>query len=223
MRSVYLYLLVSLAVSCSAMADPVPYDPQILIDTGGDATDVNYTGKPITVGINGGGIFQFHNATGSPLTELDLNLDFPLSPLPTGFTVQGTISAPPSLVRQHSTFNVTTFSGLPCTGATTGSCIELKFILMPGPLIPTDGNFILDFNNSADYTAADLGVLDGTYSGPDVPDGTGGWAPGGVQTFGMVDPIPAVPEPSYRTTAACMGLVMLVAWSWRRRLTARKS
>src|SRR6202158_4084493 len=115
MRLVCIYLLVSMAAGFTALGNPVPYDPEILIDIGGDATDINYTGVPITVGQNGGGIFVFHNATGNPLSEIDLNLDFASSPLPTGFTVDGSIGIPPSSVRQHSQFVVTTFSGFDCT------------------------------------------------------------------------------------------------------------
>lgn len=223
MRSICFYILVSVAVSFSLVANPVPVDPEILIDTGGDATDINYTGLPITVGPNGGGIFVFHNATGNPLNEFDLNLNFPLSPLPAGFTVRGTIPVPPSPVRQIPTFDVSTFSGFDCAGdaSTTVSCLELKFILMPGPLVPTDGNFVLDFNNMANYTAADFEVENGTYTGGDMPGGTGGWAPGGNPTSG--DVMPGVPEPSYRATVGFMGLALLTAWNYRRRLTAKKS
>jgi hypothetical protein len=203
------------------MANPVPFDPMILIDTGGDATDINYTGLPITIGPNGGGIFVFHNATGNPLNEIEINVDFPMAPLPNGFTVSGTIGIPAPSGRQHSTFQSIPFSGIDCTGAASlsFSCIELKFILLPGPLIPIGGNFVLDFNDSANYTDADFAVLDGNYSGPDVPGGSGSW---GALTSADVTPS-TIPEPSYRATAAGIGLLMLGAWNWRRRLTARKS
>jgi hypothetical protein len=221
MRSVCLYFVVSLAVSFSVMANPVPFDPQILIDTGGDATDINYTGLPIIIGPNGGGIFVFHNATGNPLNEIEIDVDFPMSPLPNGFSVSGTIGIPAPSGHQHSTFQSIPFSGIDCTGAASSSfsCIELKFILLPGPLIPIGGNFVLDFNDSANYTDADFAVLDGNYSGPDVPDGSGSW---GASTSADVTPS-TIPEPSYRATAASIGLLMLVAWNWRRRLTGRKS
>jgi hypothetical protein len=206
------------------MANQVPYDPEILIDNGGDATNINYTGAPITVGQNGGGIFVFHNATGNPLTEIDLNLDFPLSPLPNGFTVSGTIGIPPP-GGQHSTFRVGTFSGFDCDGSAsmTFSCVELSFIMRPGPLIPIDGNFVLDFNNSADYTADDLLVESGHYTGGDIPGGTGAWGPNGTPTMGHVEPVSTVPEPSYRAASACMGLGLVLAWQCRRLLSAKKS
>src|SRR5580704_17820272 len=116
MRSICIYAVVSVAVSFTVMADPVPVDPHILIDTGGDAIDINYTGLPITIGPNGGGIFVFHNATGDPLSEVDVDVDFPVASLPSGFTVDGTIPIPPSLVRQFPTFEVSTFSGFNCNG-----------------------------------------------------------------------------------------------------------
>ena len=224
MRPVCFYILVSVAMSFSAMANIVPVDPDILIDSGGDAVPIDYTGLPITVGPNGGGIFVFHNATGNPLNELDLNLDFPLSPLPPGFVVEGNIPVPPSPVRQMPKFDVSTSSGFDCTGAAsaTVSCLGLKFILNPGPLIPTDGNFVLDFNNVADYTETDIEVENGTYTGGDIPGGTGGWAPGGTPTTGDVTPSVA-PEPSYRATAGFMGLAVLAVWNYRRRLTVKKS
>jgi hypothetical protein len=220
MRSVCISMLLSMAASFSARADIVPFDPEILIDTGGDATNIDYTGLPITVGPNGGGIFVFHNATGNPLNEIDINLDFPMSPLPNGFSVTGTIGIPAG-PHQHSTFQSIPFSGFDCTGAASlsFSCIEMKFKLLPGPLIPTDGNFVLDFNNSADYTDADFAVLDGNYNGPDIPGGAGSW---GSSTSGNVIPS-TVPEPSYRVTTVFMALGLLFAWNFRRRLAAKKS
>jgi len=220
MRSLYPCFLL-MAVGFSAMANPVPFDPQILIDTGGDAMNINYTGLPIIIGPNGGGIFVFHNATGNPLNEIEIDVDFPMAPLPNGFSVSGTIGIPPPGGHQHATFQSIPFSGIDCTGAASisFSCIELKFILLPGPLIPIDGNFVLDFNDSANYTDADFAVLDGNYSGPDVPDGIGSW---GSSTSADVTPS-TIPEPSYRATAAFLAFVMLGAWNWRRRLAARKS
>ena len=219
MRSFSRYLWLLIAVTAPVLANPVPFDPQILLDTGGDATDINYTGLPITVGANGGGIFVFHNATGNPLNEIEINLDYPSSPLPNGFTVSGTIGIPTA--GQHATFRATPFSGIDCTGAAslTFSCIEMKFILLPGPLIPIGGNFVLDFNDSENYTDADFEVLQGNYSGPDIPGGSGSW---GSLTSGDVVPA-TVPEPSYRATAAFLGLTMLAAGAWRRRMIARKS
>src|SRR5579864_6344834 len=223
MRLACLYVLLSVTVCFSAMADLVPFDPEILIDTGGDATNINYIGAPITVGANGGGIFVFHNATGNPLTEIDFNLDFPMSPLPLGFGIAGSIGT--NLAGQIFTFRSADFSGLDCNGVASlqFSCVELTFKLKPGPLVPTDGNFVIDFNDSANYTAVDLAVENGTYTGGDVPDGTGSWAPGGVQTSGNVNPVSAVPEPSYRATAAFMGLGLLAVWHCRRRLAPKRS
>jgi hypothetical protein len=223
MRLVCIYLLVSMAAGLTALGNPVPYDPEILIDIGGDATNIDYTGVPITVGANGGGIFVFHNATGNPLTELDFNLDFPLSPLPVGFGIAGSVGT--NLSGQIFTFRPATFSGINCNGvaSSTFSCIELTFKLRPGPLVPTDGNFVIDFNDSASYTALDLEVENGTYTGGDVPGGTGSWAPNGVPTSGSVDPFSAVPEPAYRYTEACMALGLVVVWNLRRRMAAKKS
>ncbi len=210
--------------SVLAFANPTPFDPQILIDTGGDATNIDYFGQPITVGPQGGGIFVFHNATGNALTELDLNLEFPMAPLPPGFTVDGTIPINPSPFRQHSQFVVTTFSGFDCLGnvSTVFSCVQLKFILMPGPLIGIGENFVLDFNNRENYTDADFQVLEGTYTGGDLPEGIGGWAPGGIQSSGNLAPVSSVPEPGYRTAASMMCLALLGVWNWRRRASASK-
>jgi hypothetical protein len=214
-----LYVLVSVTASFAVMADPVPVDPQILIDAGGDAPLIN---GPTTVSlVNGGGIFAFENGSADPLSEIDLFLTVPLSPLPNGFTVDGTIGVPAS-GRQLSTFSVTPFSGLDCTFAasSTDSCVELKFILKPGPLVgPSPATFVLDFNDMANYNADDVAVEDGTFTGDYAPGGGGSW---GAATA-MIDPIPAVPEPSYRATAGFMGLALLAAWNYRRRLSAKKS
>jgi hypothetical protein len=222
MRSLGLYILVSVAASVVALADPVPFDPQILIeDPGGSAPPIDFTGQPITL-VNGGGIFAFHNVTGNPLNEIDVNLDFPQAPLPLGFTVQGTILVPPSTVTQQSKFAVTTFSGLDCSFAKSSSlsCIELKFFLKPGPLIPVDGDFVLDFNDISDNpTGADLAVEKGTWTPEDGQGNGGSWG----NSFANVDPIPQVPEPSYRVTAGVMGLALLAVWNLRRRSLAKKS
>jgi hypothetical protein len=220
MRSVYFYTLVSVAASFAALADPVPVDPQILIDSGGDAPLI--TGPTTISLVNGGGIFAFENGSADPLNEIDLFLNVPLSPLPNGFTVDGTIGVPAS-GHQFSTFSVTPFSGLECgtfTASSTDSCVELKFILKPGPLVgPSPATFVLDFNDMANYNADDVAVEDGTFTGDTASGGGGSW---GAATA-TIDPIPAVPEPSYRATAGVMGLALLAAWNLRRRSLAKKS
>ena len=210
-----------MAASFAALADPVPVDPQILIDSGGDAQLIS--GPTAISLVNGGGIFDFQNAFDVPLSEIDLFLNVPLSPLPNGFTVDGSIGIP-ATGHQVSTFSVTPFSGLQCgtfTASSSDSCVELKFILKPGPLVgASPATFVLDFNDISDNpTGADLAVEDGTWTPADGQGGGGSWG----ATTGMVDPIPAVPEPSYRVTAGVMGLALLAGWNLRRRSLAKKS
>jgi hypothetical protein len=215
MRSICFYILVSVAVSFSLVANPVPVDPEILIDTGGDATDINYDGYPITIAPNGGGIFAFHNITGGPLGEIDINLLFMVPEL--NIAVRGTFAG--TTPGQAYSFEPISLWHTDCAGNSmdSESCLELQFSATPGPLIPTGGTFIFDFNDRANYNAADLAVLNGTYT-PILGEGGGGSWP---EVSGNV--APAVPEPSYRATVGFMGLALLTAWNYRRRLTAKKS
>jgi hypothetical protein len=219
MRSICLYILVSLTSSFAVMADPVPIDPQILIDTGGDAMPI--TGpSPIIIGPNGGGIFAFQNETGGPLSEIDVKLVIPITPL--NIAVQGTWA--PTMAGQAFSFEPITTWNSNCAGfSTVDSCVDLQFSLIPGPLIPTGGTFILDFDNNA--STVDQAELQECIAGTNVAacsdsSGTGGW---GMVSSAMVDPISAVPEPAYRATAGFLGLTLLAAWNYRRRLTAKKS
>jgi hypothetical protein len=217
MRSSFLYVLVSLSASIAAMADSVPIDPEILIDSCCDAADINYDGSPITIAPNGGGIFAFHNITGSPLREIDINLLFQVPEL--NIAVRGTFAG--TAPGQAYSFEPITLWHTDCAGNSmdSESCLELQFSATPGPLIPTGGNFVFDFNNRANYNAADFAVLNGTYT-PSLGEGGGGSWP---DVSGSVQPDAVVPEPSYRATAGLMGLALLSAWNYRRRLTAKKS
>ena len=222
MRFVSALLVLLPIVMAPAKATPVPFlpfDPEILIALGGDATDITNAGSPITVGPNGGGIFVFHNATGNPLSEIDINLNFPLSPLPAGFTVNGTIVVPPSPQRQRSTFRDVPFSGFDCGGNASSlfSCVKLTFILTPGPLVDVNQNFVLDFNNQANFTDADFSVENGTYTGGDVPGGTGDWSPNGVRSSGTIGVTAETPEPAYGgATLLCLAALLKLSSRSRR-------
>jgi hypothetical protein len=216
MRSIAIYLLVSVGIS-SVMANPVPVDPEILIDTGGDAFDINYDGYPITISSNGGGIFAFHNVTGGPLSEVDINLLFHVPQL--NIAVRGTFAS--TAQGQSYSFEPITLWQSDCNGNSSDSesCLELQFSATPGPLVPTDGNFIFDFNNRANYNAADFAVLAGDWNPSLGQGGGGGWP----NVSGNIEPDAAVPEPSYRATAGFMSLALLGAWNYRRRLITKKS
>jgi hypothetical protein len=216
MRSIVISLLVSVGIS-SVMANPVPIDPEILIDTGGDATDINYDGSPITIASNGGGIFAFHNITGGPLNEIDINLLFMVPEL--NIAVRGTFAG--TTQGQSYSFEPITLWQSDCNGNSSDSesCLELQFSATPGPLVVTDGNFTFDFNNRANYDAADFAVLAGDWNPSLGQGGGGGWP----SVSGNIEPDAAVPEPSYRATAGLMSLALLAAWNYRRRLTTKKS
>lgn len=149
-----------LALVSSAWAAPV--DPHIIFATGGDATDITTKGALVTLSQMGGGIFVFHNATGGPLSRLEVNVQFPEPSFPNGLVVDETIFVPsPS---QQSTFSDTLFNGTTCDGQTSNSfsCLKMVFGLIPGPLIGTDQNFVLDFYFPS--TAVDNLVATGNYS-----------------------------------------------------------
>jgi hypothetical protein len=198
-------------------------DPFLLISTGGVGTDLTNAGAPITVGPNGGGIFVFHNATGSPFTELDVNLNLPVPQLPNGFTINGTISVAPSLVRQLSSFQEVAFQNFNCNGSPsdTVTCIELIFKLTPGPLVDLGQNFVLDFNDPGLFTAADVAVENGTYTGGNDASGIGSWSSG---ASGSVIPNGELPVPGPVSTPEPSGLLLLstgllgaTGMCWRRR------
>jgi hypothetical protein len=133
MHRTYLYVLLSLSTSIAALANPVPIDPEILIDAGGDATDINYDGSPITIASNGGGIFAFHNITGGPLNEVDIDLLFPVPQL--NIAVRGTFAS--TAQGQSYSFEPITLWQSDCNGnaSDSDSCLELEFSATPGPLV----------------------------------------------------------------------------------------
>jgi hypothetical protein len=153
--SISLVVLVS-----SAWATSV--DPHIIFATGGDATDITTKGTLVTLSQMGGGIFVFHNATGGPLSRLQVNVQFPVPSFPNGFVVDETIFIPS--LGQQSTFSDTLFNGATCDGQTSDSfsCLKMVFGLIPNPLIGTDQNFVLDFYFP--LTAVDDLVATGNYS-----------------------------------------------------------
>ena len=149
-----------LALTSSARATAI--DPHLIVATGGDATDITTIGTSVTLSPKGGGIFAFHNATGGPLSQIDLNVQFPESAFPNGFEVDATIFVPSP--GQHSTFSDTPFNGATCDGRSSDSfsCLKMVFGLVPGPFIGTGQNFVLDFYFP--LTAVDTLVASGEYN-----------------------------------------------------------
>src|SRR5579872_3346882 len=103
MRLIVASSLVLLSCVPCVMADPIPYDPHILLASGGDAQDLGLA--PINIdlstpandpmGNKGGGIFVFHNATGMDLTKIEVDLAIPDSFANNGFQVINTIFVMP--------------------------------------------------------------------------------------------------------------------------------
>jgi hypothetical protein len=143
-------------------AGTMPVDPHIIFATGGDATDITTSGTSVTLSPMGGGIFVFHNATGAPLSLVDINVQFPEASFPSGFGVDATIFVPSP--GQQSIFSDTLFNGATCDGQSSDSfsCLKMVFGLSPGPFISAGQNFVLDFYFP--MTAVDTLVATGQYN-----------------------------------------------------------
>jgi hypothetical protein len=189
--------LVLFGLATTAMADMEPYDPHGLYANGGDATPITST-TPITFSVAGGGIFVFNNDTGEPLSEVDVNVVVQDTLAADGFTVEGTIFVPPGS-GQEASFSAGFVPNSNCTGfgtSTTTFCEEMKFSLVPGPIAPVNGNFVLDFDDpvNGQYQGLDAQVADGTYTGGTM-DGAGQVGSWGDGAQAYVTPIVATPEP----------------------------
>ena len=167
--------LLLFGLATAAMADIQPYDPHGLFAAGGDATPIT-SETPITFSVAGGGIFVFNNDTGEALKEVDVDVVVSDLLAADGFTVQGTIFVPAGS-GQAASFSAGFVPNSDCTGpnsSMTTFCEEMKFALIPGPIVPAGGNFVLDFDDPVDgqYQGLDAEVADGTYTGGTM-DGSG--------------------------------------------------
>jgi hypothetical protein len=201
-----------LGLATAAMADIQPFDPHGLLANGGDATPITDT-TPITFSVAGGGIFVFMNDTGAPLQEVDVKIAVPDAlEQNTIFTVVGGIVVPPgpaqqALIGQGALQNSNCGPGF--NTSTTTFCEELSFRLVPGPLVPLGGNFVLDFDDpvNGQYQGLDADVAAGDYTGGTM-DGSGQVGSWGDGTQAFVTPIPT-PEP--RQYGGLLAGVMAVA------------
>lgn len=197
----------------SALADVSPYDPHVLYATGGDATDI--TG-PTTIMFSsaGGGIFVYHNDTGVALASLDVDIAVPDDLALHGFSVTGAIVVPSGGVTQVSEFSAVMYPpNSNCSGpSTTTFCEMMTFSLIPGPLVPIGGNFVLDFDDPVNgvYVGLDAEVANGTYTG-DTMTGSGQIGSWGAFTMGSVTPILATPEPAHYA-GLLVGMVVLAGY-----------
>jgi hypothetical protein len=240
MRVVAVSSVLLFGLATSAMADITPVDPHGLFAAGGDATDIG-AGQPITLsdpgGNNeGGGIFVFHNDTGSPL--LGVNVDITLPNSFGAFFFTGTLFLPGA----GSTSISSGIAPGPCDPSQPAAsfCVELGFSASGGnppaplPIVPVDGNFVLDFDTPVVqgpppiYGGVDELVATGNYSlaGCEAANlanctGTtdtsnfriGEWANGAV---GFVSPILPTPEPR-QYAGLLAGILALAIYSRRRR------
>jgi hypothetical protein len=214
--------LVLFGLATSAMADLLPYDPHALFASGGDATPLSTT-TPITFSVAGGGIFVFMNDTGQPLKEVDVDAVVQDALASNGFNVVGTIVVPAGS-GQAASFGAGFVPNSNCTGSMTSMttfCEELTFTLIPGPIVPAGGNFVLDFDDPVDgvYQGLDAEVFAGDYTGGTVagPDQVGSW---GDDAQAFVTPIVATPEPRHYA-GLLAGIVALVIYSRRRNSVAQ--
>jgi hypothetical protein len=196
------------------MADLTPYDPHALFATGGDATPISST-LPITFTSSGGGIFVFQNDTGADLASLEVDVQVRNALAQNGFVVTGTIVVPPGSSQQAS-FSAGFIPASNCTGfSATTFCEQMTFALVPGPLVPKGGNFVLDFDDPNQYTEEDRQILAGTYTGTGdtTSNAHGSWGP---LTQGSVTPFTAVPEPQHYA-GLLAGMLALAVYSRSRR------
>jgi hypothetical protein len=153
------------ALSFSALASITEVDPHIIYATGGDATPITTDGISIDLSKGGGGIFVFQNDTGSDLSMLDVNVQFPFPVFPNGFTVADTIFV--GTPGQQSSFTDSLFNNVTCANlngfSSTTSCLVMTFGLNPGPLVGKGQNFVLDFDFP--LQTVDISVENGTYTG----------------------------------------------------------
>jgi hypothetical protein len=211
--------LLLFGLATAAMADIGPYDPHGLLANGGDATPITTT-TPITFSVAGGGIFVFNNDTGAPLSEVDVDVVVSDLLAIDGFTVQGTIVVPAGS-SQAASFSAGFVPNSNCTGfgtSTTTFCEEMKFALIPGPIVPAGGNFVLDFDDpvNGQYQGLDAEVANGSYTGG-TEDGAGQMGSWGDGAQAFVTPIPT-PEP--RQYAGLLAGIMALAIFARRRRNA---
>jgi hypothetical protein len=209
--------VVLFGLATSAMADIEPYDPHGLLANGGDATPITST-TPITFSVAGGGIFVFNNDTGSPLKEVDVDVVVQDTLAANGFTVQGTIFVPAGS-GQEASFSSGFVPNSNCSGfgtSTTTFCEEMKFSLIPGPIGPAGGNFVLDFDDpvNGQYQGLDAEVANGTYTGGTM-DGAGQVGSWGDNAAAFVTPIPT-PEPR-QYAGLLTGIMALAIFALRRR------
>ena len=161
--------------------------------------DITTGGVSIILSPSGGGIFVFHNATGGPLSKLDVSVQFPMPTFPSGFGVDGTIAIQ-QMGQQQSSFLSNLFPQMTCAGEVSDSvsCVLMVFGLIPGPLIGTDQNFVLDFDHKVDgqYVGVDALVATGQYTGgtDTSEDRAGDWP---ASAPGTTVPELAAPEPGY--------------------------
>jgi hypothetical protein len=209
-------------IAATATTIPLqPIDPEILIDTGGDAMDITTGGVSITLSPTGGGIFVFHNATGGPLSKLDVAVQFPMPTFPSGFGVDGTIAIQQP-GQQQSSFMASLFPDATCAGqsSNSASCVQMVFGLIPGPLIGTGQNFVLDFDAkvNGEYVGVDAVVASGQYTGgtDTSPARVGDWPD---SASADTTPVLSAPEPGSVGTLIIGGAGL--AFYYRRRRPAR--
>lgn len=215
MRLVAAISVLLLALATAAVADPAPYDPHALYASGGDATPI--TGEtPITFSVAGGGIFVFTNNTGEPLQQVNVDVVVPDALAVDGFTVVGAIYVPPGS-GQTSSFSAGFVPNSNCKGtSSTTFCEEMQFSLIPGPIAPAGGNFVLDFDDPVDghYQGLDAEVADGSYTGGTM-DGAGQVGSWGPNAQAYITPIPT-PEPR-QYAGLLVGMMALAIFTLRRR------
>jgi hypothetical protein len=211
MRLIYLYLALSLSACFSVFADPVPTDPQILIDTGGD---------PLSLST------QINNVQPDGTNPLQFSFVNDLNGIVTSLTFDTTINMGLTPAEITSGFSCPTPQGyfLSCAVNYTQSTGDLQYHFFG--VNPADGDE--NFSTSHDN---EFNQFEGIPIGGDFTITLNGWVDGAQGSDGKAlyanlpmfdNSFTATPEPSLVVLLAIQGLLLVGVASVVRRRAQRK-
>jgi hypothetical protein len=196
MRSVYLYTILPLSLCFSAFANPVPTDPQILIDSGGDP----YSLKT-----------QFDIVQPTGVDPLQFSFVNDSNGIVTGLTFDTTISKGLTTAEVHSGFSCPSSANqgyfLSCVIGYTQSTGALQYKFFG--VNPPDGD---------EATDSEFGEFEGIPQGGDFTITLAGWTNGAAASDGtpLYASLPAfdnsftaAPEPSLVWLLAVQGILLI--------------
>jgi len=209
MRSIYLSLILTLSACLSAFANPVPTDPQILIDSGGDPYSLST---------------QFDIVQPSGADPLQFSFVNDSNGIVTGLTFDTTISKNLTTAQVNSGFSCPSSANqgyfLSCGITYTQSTGELLYKF--SGVNPPDGD---------EATDNEFGEFEGIPIGDDFTITLAGWTDGATASDGTPlyaslpkfdDSFTATPEPSLVSLLAAQGILLICIAGFVRRRANRK-